>query len=78
MSNIIDRLTIVIREVFDDDSLQVTKSMTSSDVDGWDSLGNVRLFLSIEQEFAVRFSAGEITAIKNVGDLVNAIEAKLK
>jgi len=50
--------------------------MTAADVEGWDSMGNVRLFLAIEQEFGLRFAASEIGAIKNVGELVAAIERK--
>ncbi len=45
-------------------------------VEGWDSLGNVRLFLTVEGAFGVRFSAGEISSIKNVGELAAAIAQK--
>lgn len=76
MSDIARRLTEVLRDVFDNDTVTATETLTAADVEGWDSLGNVRLFLAIEQEFGVRFSAGEISAIKNVGELMAAIERK--
>lgn len=76
MSDVSNRLTELLRDVFDNDSITATESLTAADVEGWDSLGNVRLFLAIEQEFGVRFGAGEISAIKNVGELIAAIARK--
>jgi acyl carrier protein len=71
------RLTSVLREVFDDDTLVATPELHAPDVEGWDSLGNVNLFLAIEQEFGVRFGAGEIGEIRNVGELADLISRKL-
>jgi acyl carrier protein len=71
-----ERLTPLLRDVFDDDDLVATPELTAHKVDGWDSLGNVRLFLEIEKVFSVRFSATEITALKNVGQLAELIEKK--
>ena len=69
-------LTEVMRDVFDDDSLQATPAMTAADVEAWDSLGNVRLFLAVEQRFGVRIRAAEINEVQNVGELVALIERK--
>jgi len=71
-----DRLTPLLRDVFDDDNLVASPDLTASKVDGWDSLGNVRLFIEIERAFAVRFSATDITSLKNVGELAALIEKK--
>lgn len=70
-------LTEILRDTFDDDALLATPAMTAAQVDGWDSMGNVRLFLAIEGEFGVRFSASEIGGIKNVGELVSLLQQKL-
>lgn len=69
-------LTLLLRDVFDDDALAVTPDTDASCVEGWDSMGNVRLFLAIEQAFGVRFRAAEISSIQNVGELVQALAAK--
>lgn len=76
MSAVAARLTELLQDVFDNDDIELTDDMTAADVEGWDSMGNVRLFLAIEQEFGLRFAASEIGAIKNVGELVAAIEKK--
>jgi acyl carrier protein len=75
--DIIARLTPVFREVFDDDGISPHPGMVAKDVDGWDSLTHIRLIVSIEKAFQVRFSAGEIGSLKNVGDLAALLEAKL-
>lgn len=74
--SILDQLTPILREVFDNDDLKATADLTANRVKGWDSLANVRLFLSIEQGFKIRFSAPEMSGLKNVGELVELIEKK--
>lgn len=70
------QLTRLLREVFDNDELVATPELTARQVMGWDSLGNVRLFVEIEREFGIRFSAAEISSLKNVGQLAERIVAK--
>lgn len=75
---VLDKLTSILRDVFDSDELVATPELTAQKVEGWDSLGNVRLFLEIERVFSIRFSAVETTALKNVGELVAVIEKKTR
>ena len=70
------RLTPVFRDIFDDDDLVPTPTLSAHQVNGWDSLANVRLFLEIERAFCIRFSATEIGSLKNVGQLADLIEKK--
>ena len=50
-TNLIDRITPLFREVFDDDGLVITPEMAADDIDGWDSLSHIRLIVSHEIEF---------------------------
>ena len=75
-AQIYSRLTQVFEDVFDDDSIQVTAALSARDVDGWDSLTHIRLILTIEKAFKVKFSTSEIGKLENVGDLVSLIEAR--
>ena len=72
------KLTAVFHDVFDDDELTLGPQMTASDVDGWDSLAHVRLILSVEKAFQVKFSASEIGRLKNVGELAQLIQTKVQ
>ena len=76
MSDRLERINEVFREVFDDDEIQVTRATTARDVEGWDSLMHVTLIVNLEKAFGVRFSSGEVAALKNVGDLDDLIAAR--
>jgi len=71
------RLTTVIRQVFDDDSIVVRPETTAADIDGWDSNNHVNLVLAVEREFKVRLSSSGIAGLKNVGELARLVDAKL-
>jgi acyl carrier protein len=70
------RLTEIFADVFDEDSIQVTPQLSAKDVEGWDSLNHVRLMLTIERAFKVKFSTTEIGSLENVGELVALIQAR--
>jgi acyl carrier protein len=78
MTNIYDRLTNVLRDVFDEEDLSARPEMTADDVEGWDSLSNIRLIMSVEKEFGVKFSASEVGKLKNLGELAELIVAKTR
>lgn len=71
------KLTPVFREVFDDDTIDVGPDTTAEDIEGWDSVNHIRLVVSIESEFDVRFTVEEMTSASNVGEFVVLIESKL-
>lgn len=71
-----DQLSQVLRDIFDNEELVATPELTARAVSGWDSLGNVRLFIELERVFGVRFSAAEISSLKNVGQLADLVEKK--
>jgi acyl carrier protein len=69
-------LAQTFEDVFDDDSIKVTPELSAKDVDGWDSLTHIRLMLSVEKAFKVKFTTSEIGNLKNVGDLVALIKQR--
>ena len=74
---IYQRLTGIFQDVFDEDSIEVTPKLSADDVDGWDSLTHIRLVLTIEKVFKIKFSTSEIGKLENVGDLVALIQGKV-
>ena len=74
----IKKLLPIFQNVFDDDSLVLYESTNASDIDGWDSLAQIRLIVAIEKLFKVRFSAAEIVKLQNVGDMIKLILKKKK
>lgn len=68
-------LTHVFEDVFHED-ITLDPDMSAEDVDGWDSLTHIRLMLSVERAFRVKFTTSDLGALKNVGDLVRLIEKR--
>lgn len=77
MSNL-DKLQEVFRDVFDDETLVITREMTAADIEDWDSLTHIDLITASEATFAVRFNTGEIMKLKDIGDMLDLIDKKLK
>jgi len=69
-------LAKIFENVFDDESISVTPELSAKDVDGWDSLTHIRLILSVEKAFKVKFTTSEIGNLKNVGGLVALIKER--
>jgi acyl carrier protein len=72
---IYSRLTDIFKKVFDDD-IKVTPDLSAKDVDGWDSLTHIRLIMTVEKAFKVKFSTSEIGKFENVGSLAALIKAR--
>ena len=76
-TDIWQRLTVVFRDVFDDDTIVIVPETTAKDIEGWDSLANIELLVAIEKRFSrVKFNTGEVANLRNVGELVAAIKRK--
>ena len=72
-----ERLTEIFRDVFDDDSIVLTPETTAADIEDWDSLEHINLIASVEQEFGIKFTMGEVQTMKNVGEMADLIAAKM-
>jgi acyl carrier protein len=70
-----DKLTSIFRDVFEDDSIVVQNDLTATDVERWDSLSHIDMIVRVEEDFQIRLSTREVTGMKRVGDLIQAILA---
>lgn len=77
MDEIYERLNGVFRDVFDDDSITVNEDTTADDIEDWDSLNHITLIDAVESEFGVRFTMGEVSGMKNVGEMANIIKERM-
>lgn len=74
---IYEKLTEILQDVFDDDTIVARPDLTADQVDGWDSFAHLRLMLTVERTFKVKFTAAQISSLKNVGDLAELIGARV-
>ena len=77
IENITRELESIFRDVFDDESIELNRETCSENIDEWDSLMHITLLAAIQDEFSIQFNIDEITSMKKVGDMIDAIEGKL-
>ncbi len=77
-TEMMEQITEVFRDVFDDDNLVVTKETNANEIEDWDSLAQIRLVAAIGKTFDVTFELGELNHLKNVGEMVDLIAQKKK
>ena len=75
---IFERLDRVFQAVFDDDTIHVTPQTTADDIQDWASLEHITLISAVEREFRMKFKMGEISSMKNVGEMASIIAARAK
>ena len=66
---IMDKVTEIFRDVFDDEELIITDSTNSDDIEDWDSLEHISLIISMEKEFNMKFDIKEVNKLENVGQI---------
>ncbi|MCR5233578.1 MAG: acyl carrier protein [Lachnospiraceae bacterium] len=73
---IMEKVNEIFRDVFDDDTLVITDSTNSDDIEDWDSLEHISLIISMEKEFDMKFDIKEVNKLENVGQMVDMIYDK--
>ena len=77
VEEICEGLNEVFKDVFDDEEITVTAETTADDIEDWDSLEHINLIVAVEKKFGMKFSMGEVTTMKNVGEMVDVILAAI-
>ena len=77
-NEILGKLQLIFRDIFDDDTVVVTDATTAEDIEDWDSLTHLQLIAAVEDKFNIHFSLGEINNFANVGAMVESVLKHLK
>jgi acyl carrier protein len=75
--DILLKIQDIVRDIVDDDDVQLTMETRAEDVSDWDSVNHIKIILAIESEFGIRFDMEEINSSDNVGGLVQIVASKL-
>ncbi|MDD6270238.1 MAG: acyl carrier protein [Oscillospiraceae bacterium] len=70
---IMERLTEVFRDIFDDDSICVNENTVPEDIEEWDELSHIDIITAVEDEFSMRFRTREVSGVKNAGEISEII-----
>jgi acyl carrier protein len=77
MPDLLPEIQDIFRDIFDEESLVITRESNASNVADWDSLAHVNLVTAIEKKYKIKFALAELQELKNVGDMIDLIEKKL-
>ncbi len=72
-----DRLTAIVRDILDDQTILLNRETTADDIEDWDSLAHINIILAVEKEFNIRFDLEELKPMENVGELLDVIQGKM-
>ena len=75
---IFNKLSEIFIDVLDLDEVELTDETSANDIEEWDSLSHIQLIVAIEKAFGIKFTSLEIMNWKNVGEMVNTMEEKIK
>ena len=76
-NEVVEKLTMVFHEVFNDNTIELHDDMSAEDVENWDSLTHMMMITKVEKVFNIRFKLKELNKLKCVGDLCDIIVEKL-
>lgn len=71
------KLDEVFQDVFDNEEIRVSDETTAEDIEDWDSLEHIGLIVAVEHAFGIKFGMGQVTKMKNVGEMADIILEKL-
>ena len=70
-------LNRIFSDVFLRDDIALTPQTTAADIEGWDSFAQIEIILAAQERFGIKLTTVEIDSLRRVGDLVQAIAAKV-
>ncbi|MFI3202011.1 MAG: acyl carrier protein [Eubacteriales bacterium] len=76
-AEILEAINKVFWDVFDDEDLVIIETTTAEDIEDWDSLEHINLIVAIEDQFQMKFTMGEVTGMKNVGEMISIIAERI-
>jgi acyl carrier protein len=76
--NTLSNLQVIFRDVFDDETITLTRCTSAEDIEDWDSLMHINIIVACENEFGIKFDLADIVELENVGGMVDVIEKKLR
>jgi acyl carrier protein len=68
----------IFRRIFNKPALVLTDATTSADIEGWDSLQQIKIILACEKKLHIRLRARDINALENMGEMIDHLLAAIE
>tara|TARA_B110000977_G_C10987317_1_gene458453 strand:- start:436 stop:678 length:243 start_codon:yes stop_codon:yes gene_type:complete len=75
---ILEALNKVFCNIFDDKDMVLDRETTANDIEEWDSLNQIKIILACEEAFNLRLKPREISALDNIGGMVDHLSKLLR
>ncbi len=76
-TEIVNKLTPLFRNIFSDNSLEISDELSALEVENWDSLSHMLLIAEVEKNFGIKFKLKDLNKMANVGEMISIISSKL-
>lgn len=76
-AELMEKLQELMRDVFDNDEIEIDEDTTAEDIEEWDSLTNIQLVDAIEKAFGLKLTSKEIMSWDDVGEMADALLNKI-
>lgn len=73
---LIEQITEIFQEVFDNPELVITEETNASHVEGWDSFAQINIIIAVEEKYNIEFTTKEIGNLTCVGDMLDLLRTK--
>ena len=73
---IVAKVQEIFKDILEEEEIELKDNTTANDVENWDSLTHIQLVVAIEKAFKIKFTSKEILSWKNVGEMIDSIQAK--
>lgn len=78
-TEIFAKLNEIFEDVLDlEETPNLTDETSANDIEEWDSLSHIQLIVAVEKAFKLKFTSLEIMKWKNVGEMVDTIQERIK
>lgn len=72
-----EKVIEIIAGILEVQPSEISLESTVGDFPTWDSLGQLNILQSVQDEFEVEFEPEEMMDIEDVNDIIKAVESKL-
>ena len=72
-TEILEELTIIFQNIFDNDSITITENMRQSNIEDWDSFEQINIVAAIQRRFKIQFPISVMLKCECIGDIIDNI-----
>jgi acyl carrier protein len=68
----------IVSSAFSIDESEINDSLSSKDIENWDSMNYLMFIAELEKEFSISFTMDEVMNAQTLGDIRNILESRKK